>query len=157
MINSITIPNLILYNRQLSDKEKLLSGLISCCQAHGNGSLHVSNKDLAAVLNTSEDHVTNILRKLRAKLPLRILNPQSRYRKIRFCSFWLSYSGISLGVDVNSTPASGCATPSARCATPSESSDITKQNKKELNRKDMSDAYRLTEIITQKQAQGWVR
>ncbi len=126
-IEYIRIDADILQRQDLSDKAKMLLGLIKSFNSSG---LMMSNSDLANVICCSEDYIGKLLGELKAYITVK--NPQSRYRKI-FYSVQTDgvHSAQTDGVS-NSTPSFSTATPSFSTATPSKSTDITKKNTTEL-------------------------
>ncbi len=121
-IEFITIPSDILGRADLSDKAKMLAGLIKSFNGKG---LFMGNDELGRSICASADHISKLLGVLKLKGLVEIQNGQSRFRKI-------FYSGQNAGVQGGSTPSFRETTPSFRETTPAKTTDINKKKVKEL-------------------------
>lgn len=78
-VEYITVPATVLRRSDLCDKAKLLLGLISGFNGSG---LCMGDKEIADTFGISLDRAGRLVAELRSKGLIKIVNPQSRYRKI---------------------------------------------------------------------------
>lgn len=98
-IGFVCIERAILIRTDLTDKAKVLLGLVSSMNSQG---LIVGNGELAKILCIHENSVSRLLADLQRKDLVRIENPKSRFRRV--------YSNTSVRVDDDSTQTPALAT-----------------------------------------------
>jgi hypothetical protein len=89
-VSYIRIDADILMREDLSDKAKLLLGLVRSFNSHG---LMMSNPELGKLLCAHPNHITRLLDEVRPFV--RIENPQSQYRRVFY---------LNAGVEVHASP-----------------------------------------------------
>jgi len=99
-IDFVRIDRDILTRKDLSDKGKMLLGLITTFNSQG---LTLGNEELAEILCVHENSVGRLLADLERKGFVRITNRQSKFRRV--------YSNTSAGVETDSTPTPALPTP----------------------------------------------
>jgi hypothetical protein len=142
MIKYIRIEAATLKRKDLSDKAKLLLGLI---QSFGDKGLRIGNPRLAELLNCTENNISKILKELNADI--KIVNAQSRFRRIysienyNVSGFILNPKRLSKGTVLNPIRLTGyyLLNPTG-LFTQSETIDITEVTKEKDNYKDIKTA-----------------